>query len=233
MKILSALAILFHCFLGQAQAIDHSLWDDLLQEHVTSEGQVDYTGFRQDYAILAQYVDHLERLLPQVQKSDKNEQLAFWINAYNACTVRLICDHMPISSIKDISRPWKKVVMTAADRSYTLDDIEHNILRKMNEPRMHFAINCASMSCPQLANQAYLGRKIDRQLETAAQGFLRDTSKNIIAPSQIFLSKIFLWFRTDFGTTTDLIQMINQHTGSSVPDNVSITYLSYDWALNN
>ena len=123
--------------------------------------------------------------------------------------------------------------MTAADRSYTLDDIEHNILRKMNEPRMHFAINCASMSCPQLANQAYLGHKIDRQLETAAQGFLRDTSKNIIAPSQIFLSKIFLWFRTDFGTTTDLIQMINQHTGSSVPDNVSITYLSYDWALNN
>lgn len=233
LKITTCLFVFCQLMAVKAQPLNHEIWDDLLQEHVSPNGQVNYDGFIQDYEKLTRYITHLQNVLPDIESREKSEQLAFWINAYNACTVRLICDHMPLSSIKDINRPWKKTVLTSDGTTYTLDDIEHDILRKMQEPRIHFAINCASFSCPQLAQKAYTGFDLESQLDGAAQTFLRDSSKNNLKEDPLILSKLFFWFKKDFGTTQELIVLINNYTGLNLPHNTEVIYRSYDWSLNH
>ena len=233
LKITTCLFVFCQLMAVKAQPLNHEIWDDLLQEHVSPNGQVNYDGFIQDYEKLTRYITHLQNVLPDIESREKSEQLAFWINAYNACTVRLICDHMPLSSIKDINRPWKKTVLTSDGTTYTLDDIEHDILRKMQEPRIHFAINCASFSCPQLAQKAYTGFDLESQLDGAAQTFLRDSSKNNLEGDPLILSKIFFWFKKDFGTSQELIVLINNYTGLNLPHNSEVIYRSYDWSLNH
>jgi hypothetical protein len=218
--------------LGQ-EGIDHQLWDHLLKRHVSDQGRVDYSSFQGDISDLNRYISALSKEAEGIKIRSKEEQLAFWINAYNACTVKLICDNLPLSSIKDLSRPWKQTVLKSKNNAWTLDDIEHEILRKFEEPRIHFAINCASKSCPILSNEAYRGDQIDRQLNRAASVFFNDSPKNNYTEKRLNLSRIFLWFKRDFGPIEDLIQLINQYTKHNFAPNVAISYLSYDWSLNN
>ena len=184
-------------------------------------------------------VDHLEHLLPQVQKSDKNEQLAFWINAYNACTVRLICDHMPISSIKDISRPWKKVVMTAADRSYTLDDIEHRILRPIwKDPRIHYALNCAALGCPNLWAVAVTVENTEEYLNFGATAFINHPRGSRAENGRAVVSSIYKWFSEDFGGSdetlmTHLKTYASPELAAQLDGATTVSYDSYDWTLNS
>ncbi len=215
------------------EGIDHQLWDELLKRHVSDQGRVNYSSFKNEIAQVNQYIEALSREAEEINVRSKEEQLAFWINAYNACTVKLICDNLPLSSIKDLSRPWKQTVLKSKNNSWTLDDIEHDILRKFDEPRIHFAINCASKSCPILSNEAYRGDQLETQLNRAARVFFNDSTKNKYTEKRLNLSRIFLWFKRDFGKTEDLIQLINKYTEQNFALNLPISYLSYDWSLNN
>lgn len=215
------------------EGIDHQLWDDLLKRHVSDQGRVNYSNFKNEIAQVNRYIEALSREAEGINAHSKEDQLAFWINAYNACTVKLICDNLPLSSIKDLSRPWKQTVLKSKNNSWTLDDIEHEILRKFDEPRIHFAINCASKSCPILSNEAYRGDQLETQLNRAARVFFNDSTKNKYTEKRLNLSRIFLWFKRDFGKTEDLIQVINKYTEQNFALNLPISYLSYDWSLNN
>ena len=177
----------------KAQTMDHSTWDALLKTHVDQEGHVDYKGFIKDSAKLDSYLNLLSKQQPQ-KSADKHEILAYWINAYNAFTVKLIIDNYPIKSIKSIGSPWDKKFIPLTNKSVSLNYIEHEILRKMKEPRIHFGIVCASISCPKLLNEAFTPSNVDAQLSTATKAFLADPTKNNLTEHRIELSNIFKWF---------------------------------------
>jgi len=207
---------------------DHTLWQFLLHQHVDNEGLVYYQGFLTDKKILKGYLKILEDDQPTKQWT-KNEKLAYYINLYNAYTVLLIIDNYPTESIKKIKNPWgQKLIPLHGDR-ISLGDLEHNILRKMGEPRIHFAINCASASCPKLSNTAYLANELDNQLEEATKAFISE--KNEISEDQLILSKIFKWYKKDF-LDGDIRAFINNHTEVHISSGSDIDYLDYDWSLN-
>ena len=217
---------------GNPIIIDHQEWNTLLQKHVSSTGKVDYEGFKNDLAALQTYLDLLAKNLPQ-KSSSKNATLAYWINAYNAYTVKLILDNYPVKSIKDIKNPWGQKFIILENRAYSLEEIEHEILRKMDEPRIHFAINCASYSCPNLLNEAYTESKIEKQLEHSATSFINDKTKNNVTKEKIEISKIFDWFSTDFKTNGTLNDFLNKYSSVKINKNAIVKYKDYNWNLNN
>ncbi|WP_111682234.1 DUF547 domain-containing protein [Winogradskyella tangerina] len=210
----------------------HDAWNDLLQKYVSSEGEVDYGGFKSDKAKLRSYIDALSELSPNNEWL-KNETLAYWINAYNALTIDLILRNYPLESIKDIKDPWDQRLWKFGEKWINLNDIEHKILRKMNEPRIHFAIVCASESCPKLLNEAFTANTLETQLSDATRGFLSDTSKNEISENEIKLSKIFKWFAKDFKTEGSLIDFLNAYTDVNISNKAKKSFKDYDWSLNN
>lgn len=214
-----------------APAFNHEIWHNLLQKHVSNAGNVNYKGFKQDQAQLKAYIQQLASNLPTKQWS-KNEILAYWINAYNALTVDLILKNYPLASIKDIKNPWDQRLWKLGDKWYNLNEIEHDILRKMDEPRIHFAIVCASFSCPKLSNKAYIAEDLDAQLTQFTKEFLADKNRNIITPNEVNISKIFQWFSKDFKQNGSLIDFINTYTDIEVASNAKTKYLDYNWALN-
>lgn len=217
---------------NSSKAIDHKQWNDLLQKHVSSKGNVDYKGFKKEEKALQVYLDDLSANVPQKSWS-RNAILAYWINAYNAYTVKLILDNYPVKSIKDIKDPWGKKFFTLGTKKYSLEEIEHEILRKMNEPRIHFAINCASFSCPNLLNQAYSEAKLESQLEAGTKAFVNDKTKNAITPNSIEISKIFDWFSGDFKTKGTVIDYLNQYSTVKISKNAKVKYKDYNWNLND
>jgi hypothetical protein len=214
------------------KGIDHQKWNALLQKHVTEKGNVDYKGFKNDSKALQVYLEELASNVPQKTWS-RNAVLSYWINAYNAFTVQLILDNYPVKSIKDIKDPWGKKFFKLGTKSYSLEEIEHEILRKMNEPRIHFAINCASFSCPNLVNQAFTETKLETQLEAAAKAFVNDKTKNTIATDTIEISKIFDWFSGDFKTKGTIIDYLNKYSTVKISKNAKIKFKEYNWSLND
>jgi len=211
--------------------VDHSEWNTLLKKHVSKEGLVDYKGFMKDREQLNTYLSKLAKLKPTKNWSVQ-EQLAYYINIYNAYTVDLILNNYPTKSIKDIDGNWSKDIVTIGDVEISLGGIENSILRKMNEPRIHFAINCASISCPNLLNEAYTAAKINEQLDRAAKDFI-NSDKNEISKNSAKLSSIFDWYKKDFtedGTT--LIAYINKYSNVKVDAGTTVTYKDYNWNLN-
>ena len=212
--------------------IDHSQWDKLLKKYVDKEGYVDYVGFKKDIAELDAYLEMFSKNQPQKDWGEP-ELLAYYINLYNAATVKLIVEKYPVKSIADISRPWTKDRISIGNKTFSLDDIEHNILRKMNEPRIHFALNCASISCPKLSNEAYVASKINEQLERATKEFI-NSDKNDISNSNAQISAIFKWYVKDFKVNgnTDVIAFINQYSSVKMNSNAKVMFKKYDWDLN-
>ncbi len=216
----------------------HEKWNKLVQNHVSKDGNVDYRGFQSDSAQLDQYLEELSSHPPGKNWTEK-EQLAYWINAYNAFTVKLIVDHYPVKSIKDIGdkkglvdSPWDIKFFKIGGVDFDLGTIEHEILRKKyKEPRIHFAINCASYSCPILRNEAYTAEQLDQQLDDQTQLFLYDTNKNIITPKETKLSKIFNWFSSDFRVHTDVLTFIKKYNDTLNTEN-DVDYIEYQWTLN-
>lgn len=217
---------------------DHTIWTSLLKKHVSLEGNVDYAGFITDRLLLAQYLDHLSVGPPSLGSSDE-EQIAYWINAYNAFTIQLIIDHWPLNSIRDIGgnipmidSPWSIKFFKIGGVDFDLDTIEHEILRKkFDEPRIHFAIVCASKSCPRLLNQAFTPDLLEQQLESQARAFVNDPSKNRITSDGLALSQIFDWFKTDFTKEGSLKEYIQPYTQEDLSDR-DINFTDYDWSLN-
>ena len=212
--------------------IDHSIWDRLLQKYVSNEGRVNYEGFQIDETKFDSYLNLLSKTSPKEFWS-RNETLSFWINVYNAYTVKLILNNYPIQSIKDISKPWNKRFIKIDDKWYTLNDIEHRIIRKMDEPKIHFALVCAALSCPKLHNRAFTAKNLESNLNQLTREFLNDGSKNRLDKNTIEISKLFKWYGSDFKTNNKrLIDFINQYSDVQISSKAKTTYMDYDWRLN-
>lgn len=223
-----------------AKPISHKQWDALLQKHVDEAGWVDYEGFIKDSLALHKYLDLLSAHHPNESWS-RNQKMAYWINAYNAFTVDLITRHYPVESIKDIKKGipfvntvWDIKFIEIEDRTYDLNNIEHGILRpKFSDPRIHFAVNCASVSCPKLNNRAYEADSLNEQLDDAAAAFLNDPSRNNLVARPIRLSSIFSWFSGDFKKEEkNIVSYVNRYAIDEIPEDVEVEYLDYDWRLN-
>lgn len=230
-------------FDSEAKPIAHNTWDSLLQKHVDAQGFVDYKGFIADSNQLNTYLTLLQNHHPNDKHWDRNEQMAFWINAYNAFTVKLIVDNYPTASIKDIKNGipfintvWDIKFIKIEGATYDLNNIEHGILRpKFGDARIHFAVNCAAYSCPTLKPFAYTAAKLDAQLDQAARDFLSDTLRNQVdSPESIKLSKIFSWYSGDFRKDgADIITYINRYAPIQVNKDAKVEYLDYLWSLND
>ena len=246
-----------------AAEFDHAVWDNLLQKHVhmIRQGQaseVDYHAFLKNRRELHTYLSQLSAVNHNTFSTwTKPEQLAFLINAYNAYTIELILTRYPkLDSIKDLGSllrsPWKQKFVPLLGKTLSLDDIEHEIIRKpgdYNEPRIHFAVNCASIGCPALLNEAFTGAKIEAQLETVTHAFLSDRTRNRYnaQTGRLEVSKIFDWYGKDFERGWGGWRSLNQffaHYADSLTDNpqakqtvaasgARIRYLDYDWKLND
>lgn len=233
------------CFsqLFQIPPTDQSveLFNRLLSENVNEEGAVNYKGFIEEKEKFVLYLNHLSSNPPK--KEDKESvKLAYWINAYNAFTIKLIIDNYPLESITDLNpliyipgfnTVWHKEFFKIGDEDFNLDRIEHEILRKQfKEERIHFAINCASKSCPKLRNEVYRADKLEEQLIEQTRDFLSDNTKNKIEAKKVRLSKIFSWFRSDFERNGSLISFINKYSDVRISEHAEISFLPYDWTLN-
>ncbi|MEJ2113082.1 MAG: DUF547 domain-containing protein [Flavobacteriaceae bacterium] len=218
------------CFSLNAQEIDHTIWTAFLQDHVSQSGQVNYKAISENSSELNTYLNEYVKIHPKDTWS-KNQKLSYWINAYNAFTIKLIIDNYPVNSINDISHPWDKKFIPINGNLMSLNEIEHEILRKMNEPRIHFAINCASVSCPRLLNKAYLPETLDQQLHKAAEEFI-NSENNQLNAGNVKVSKIFKWFKKDFETDDSIIDFINQYAENKIDASERIGYLDYNWNLN-
>ncbi len=209
----------------------HSIWGDLLKRFVDDSGNVDYAGFKKDIGELDEYLKLLAKN-PPTNHWTKNDKLAYYINLYNAATVKLIVDHYPLKRIKDIPNRWKKKWIKVGNEVTSLNNIEHEVLRKMNEPRIHFAINCASYSCPKLLNVAFTPQSMERLLSKTTVDFVNDKSRNRFDNEKAQLSKIFKWYKGDFTENVPLLEYINQYLENPVSKKAKVEYLDYDWSLN-
>ena len=221
-----------------AKPITHQEWDVLLKKYVNEDGWVDYQGFQNDSLSLITYLDKLS-LNPPAKAWPDESKLAYWINAYNAFTVKIIIDNYPLKSITElhtvplVATVWHEEFFQIGGQPASLDQIEHAILRKeFNEPRIHFAINCASVSCPVLRNEAYEADKLEEQLTEQARLFLNSPIRNQIEADKVEISRIFQWFKGDFTREGTLIEFLNQYSPIEINKNAKVSYLSYDWNLN-
>lgn len=227
---------------SDAAPITHTIWDKLTKKYVSATGMVNYKGFKQDQAELKQYLDLLRANAPNEKTWTKDQQLAYWINAYNAFTVDLILQYYPLKSIKDIgasikipfvNTPWDIKFIQIGGEKLDLNNIEHGIIRKkFSEPRIHFALVCAAMSCPPLRHEAYTAEKLNEQLDDQGRKFLNDPGKNKITRSAAELSKILDWYGGDFKKKAPILDWINKYSTTRIDRETPISYKTYNWALN-
>ena len=211
--------------------VDHSTFDKLLKAHVSSTGVVDYAGFKSDASKLDSYIATLNEN-PIQSNWSKDEQLAYWINAYNAHTIKLILDNYPVKSIKDINggKPWDKQWIKLGGKTYSLNNIENDIIRPtFNEPRIHFAVNCAAESCPPLHNGAWTASNLESNLELSTKKFINNSKYNQISASGASISSIFDWYGGDFG---DVKAFLNRYSNTKLDSSSKISYSDYNWNLN-
>lgn len=213
-----------------------STYNSLLKKYVDAKGNVNYKAFKTDEAKLQSYLDELVATKPQKSWSATKAK-AFWANAYNAYTIKLILENYPLKSIMNIKKKgknaWEIPFAKVGGKTYTLNQIEHEILRKKhNDPKIHVAVNCASGSCPKLPNYAFTEENYESKTTTLIKKFVNDTSRNKISEKRLQLSKIFEWFQGDFTKEGSLIDFLNQYSAVKISKKAKISYLEYDWSLN-
>lgn len=218
--------------------LSHAAWDSLLARYVDSAGWVRYGAWQADSQGLVRYLDRLAAQPPAAEASE-GEQIAYWLNAYNAYTVLLILRHYPLGSITELHRVrwvatvWDQKWFSIGGMAMSLGQIEHQILRAyFAEPRIHFALNCASYSCPSLRGEAYTADRLDAQLDAQARDFLADPRRNRITPEGAEISRLFLWFRGDFTRMGSLRDFLDHYAPQPIGPSTPIRYLDYDWSLN-
>ena len=234
---------------GSSAQIDHGLWDGLLARHVSARSGganlVAYNAFTtEDRATLERYVTAMSAV--QISDHARDEQLAFWINLYNALTVQVVLDNLPVASIRDIntspglfsSGPWGQEVISVEGQSLSLNDIEHRILRPIwKDPRIHYGVNCASIGCPDLAPRAYTGSTVQGMLDAAARAYVNDPRGVRIASGKVTVSRIYDWFIEDFGgTEQSVIDHIQRYAKPDLAAQLraagGLDDTQYDWSLN-
>lgn len=221
----------------------HEGFSALLTKHVTATGQVNYKSFVKDTIELNKYLTLLSKTPPNSKTWSKEAQMAYWINAYNAFTIKLITKYYPVKSIKDIgsviqipfvNTPWDIKFITIGNEKIDLNTIEHQKLRKaFDDPRIHMALVCASKSCPILLNEAYTPEKLESQLTRQTKAFLSDPFRNKVSTETLQISQIFNWYKMDFTKNGGTVQsFISTWSGIKVKSGAKIDYLEYDWGLN-
>jgi hypothetical protein len=233
--------------------VDHSIWDKLLKTYLkpAEEGlnRVDYKKFQAEaHKPLKDYVRKLEGV--DVGTLDRAEQFAFWANLYNARTIDIVLDHYPVKSIKDINLggglfatftggPWKAKVVTVNGQSLSLDDIEHTIMRGIfKDHRVHFAVNCASIGCPNLGDTALTGARLDELLDKGGRDFINSPRGVKLANGKLQVSKIFSWFQADFGgSDRSVLEHVRRYAAPELKAQLEgVTRIDdtfYDWRLND
>lgn len=213
-----------------AQTIDHGAWDMLLRKYVNDNGMVNYKGISTEKDKLVTYLNAMAKV--DVQSYPSQEQKAYWINLYNAATVKLIVDNLPLKSITDLDggKVWDRKMVQTKSTTLSLNNIEHDILRKkFNDPRIHAAVNCASKSCPPLMNRAFTGTGLEKELDSVTRFWINNPKYNVVSSKSIQISKIFDWYSTDFG---NIVDFFNKYSDMKVDKTAKISYLNYDWTLN-
>lgn len=231
---------------GSSQRLDHSVWSQYLTTYVVAGddginriayGRVDATG----RALLDAYIQMLEAT--GVSHLSRSEQLAYWINLYNALTTQVVVRHYPVRSIRDIdgglfgTGPWDEKLVTVEGERLSLDDIEHGILRPIwHDPRIHYALNCASISCPKLQPIAFTSANVERLLDEGARAYVNSSRGARIASGRLIVSSIYVWYREDFGSgETAVVDHLRQYAAPPLaaalaafrkPDDDA-----YDWRL--
>lgn len=210
----------------------HQTWDQLLKAYVSPVGKVNYKGFKANKAKLNAYISYLAKVSAPTSRASA---MAFWINAYNAYTVKLITDNYPTGSIQSLKggKPWDARFAKVAGKLYTLNDIEHKILRaKYFDPRLHFALVCAAQSCPRLLNKAYTAANVNAELDKQARYFINNRAKNNISKGAVQVSQLFNWYKGDFTKKSSLIGFINKYSNTKAGANAKVSFLNYSWKLN-
>lgn len=239
--------------IGSPATVDHSAWSQLLNQYVKTGAdginRVDYAAFKAGgHSRLKQYIRGLEATDPT--DLDRPEQFALLVNLYNAKTVDIVLDHYPVASIKDISLggslfasltggPWKAKVLRIKGVELSLDDIEHGILRPaFKDPRVHYAVNCASVGCPNLQPEALTGARLSQQLDAAARAYVNHPRGAAVANGHLVISSIYNWFKADFGTSDDnVMRHLKAYADAPLLGQLksvtAITGYDYDWHLND
>ncbi len=239
-------------------AVDHSAWDRMLKAYVKPDGtglnRLDYAAFKEkDHDALKSYVKSLEAT--QVSSLNKKEQFAFWANLYNAKTIDVVLDHYPVTSIRKITikasllgflkksvgagGPWKAKIMNVGGEKLSLDDVEHGIMRPIfKDPRVHYAVNCASIGCPNLRTTAFTGANLEKELNAGARDYVNNARGVSVAAGQVTASSIYKWFQVDFGGSQagvlkHLMQYADPDLKAKLSKVNSISGFDYDWALND
>ena len=228
---------------AQGKAPSHELFDKLLKKNVSADGRVNYKGFIKDSVELNKYLQVISENPPDEKAWSKYEQMTYWINAYNAFTIKLVIKYYPIKSIKDIgssiqipfvNTPWDIKFILIGKEKMDLNNIEHgNLRKKFDDPRVHMALVCASKSCPILLNEAYDPKRLDDQLAKQAKAFLADLFRNKLSPDKPQLSMIFKWYGMDFNKNGGSVRsFINKYSTVQIKPDAKISHRDYDWGLN-
>lgn len=230
----------------EASAVDHAPWNSLLANYLHEQDGVNlfrYSAVTHDDLVrLSDYIEYLQSL--RVTELTPAQQFAYWINLYNAVTVQVILDHYPVESIRDISYsllsrgPWKEQLVLVEGFALSLDDIEHGILRpRFQDSRIHYAVNCASISCPNLQDRAFTASNLEVLLETAAEEYVNSYRGAEVLDGELVLSSIYDWYAEDFGGSDEaVIDHLLDYAGPGLAVQLEgfgrIDRYRYDWNLN-
>ncbi|MCH2235549.1 MAG: DUF547 domain-containing protein [Crocinitomicaceae bacterium] len=234
--IFALCAVLVSSLSFSADQPDHSIWERLLQANVSSSGKVNYNNFKIKQDTLDAYLKELKDYYPNKEWT-KNEKKAYYMNAYNAYTIKFVIRRYPVESVKDVKFSgkdiWNTKLVFLGTQTFTLKYVEDNILRKMGDPRIHFGINCASFSCPKLYNHAFTGDNVNSALTKLTKAYVNDEKHNVIKPKKLQLSEIFKWYLIDFTEEQTLIEWLNKYSKVTINADAKIEYLPYNWSIND
>jgi hypothetical protein len=229
----------------KAEQINHDAWDTILATYARADkdgvNRIDYKGIKaKSAAELKAYIKAMEAVA--ITEYPKAEQFAYWVNLYNAATVQVIIDNYPLDSIRDIGLlgqgPWKDKMLKVAGKPLSLDDIEHGILRPIwKDVRIHYAVNCASIGCPNLALKAYRAATLEPMLEEAARAYINHPRGFSSIDGQLVASNIFEWYQTDWGNAEQVLAHARKYatgeTAATLKTAKTIDSYDYDWTLND
>ena len=231
------------------KTINHQLWDDFLKKYIVTDdpSQINLVIYDKVTKPDKKKLDEYLKLLQKISPTDLNskEQRAFWINLYNSLTIQVVLDHYPVDSIRDIKLsgifkpgPWKKELVTIESRKLSLDNIEHNILRPIwQDNRIHYAVNCASIGCPNLQNTAFTSTNSDELLEKGAKEYVNHKRGATFKNNGLLVSSIYKWFQEDFGDSeAGVLSHLQKYANPELKTKLqaykkSLKY-DYDWSLN-
>jgi uncharacterized protein DUF547 len=215
----------------KASIFSHEAFDQLLKKYVSAKGAVNYSGFKSEESKLDTYLKSLEEN-PPTNDWSKNKKMAYWINLYNAATIKLILKNHPVSSITKLhgGKPWDVSWVKSGNKTYSLNNIENDILRPIyKDARIHFAVNCAAKSCPPLLNSAWTESNLSQNLEQQTRNFINNAKQNKITANSVEISKIFEWYAVDFG---NIVDFLNKYANLKINSGAKVTYKEYNWDLN-